>query len=54
MAPGYYYAILDGGEPGLKRGMSPENHRLYRENAAREHPQHPNGILNFTYTREIL
>lgn len=52
--PAYYYAILDGGEPGMKRGMSYENHKLYKENARRGHPQHPAGILNFTYTYEEL
>ena len=47
---GYYFAIIgDEGEPGLKRGMSPENHLIYRENAVRAHVQHPKGILNFTY-----
>ena len=50
-----YHAIIgDEGEPGLRRGMSPENRRIYRENALREHPQHPNGILNFTYSYEVL
>lgn len=47
----FYYAVVgDGGEPGLSRSMSPRNHRFYRENAVKEHSQHPQGILNFTFT----
>lgn len=48
-----YWAIVgDEGEPGLKRGMSPENRRLYKENANGNGYQHPGGILNFTYQFE--
>ena len=51
----YYWAVIgDGGEPNLVRGMSPRNRRFYRENSVKGHPQHPKGILNFTYTYEIL
>lgn len=51
----HYYAIIgDGGEPGLKRGMSPENRRIYKENANSGHPQHPRGVLNFTYSYKVL
>lgn len=50
-----FHAIIgDEGEPGLRRGMSQENRRIYRENALSGHPQHPKGILNFTYTIEKL
>lgn len=49
----YYWAVIgDGGEPDIKRGMSEVNRRFYRENSVKGHPQHPNGILNFTYTYE--
>ena len=44
--------IGDDGEPGMSRSMSPINHRIYRENAQTEHLQHPQGLLNFTYTFE--
>lgn len=49
----YYWAVFgDQGEPGLKRGMSEINRRFYRETSLAGHPQHPHGILNFTYTYE--
>ena len=49
----YYWAVLgDEGEPGLKRGLSKENRRLYHENA-QSGKLHPiGGILNFHYTFE--
>lgn len=51
----YYYAIFgDEGEPGMTRGMSERNRRFYKDNSVRGHPQHPNGILNFTYTMETM
>lgn len=51
----HYYAIIgDGGEPNLQRPMSSENRKFYKENAYHQRIQHPNGILNFTYTYEIL
>ena len=49
-----YWAVIDGGEPGLVRGMSPKNHGFYQENARLERLQPPGGILNFTYSLEIL
>jgi len=49
----HYWAVVgDEGEPGMSRGMSARNRRFYRENSLRNHPQHPGGILNFTYTYE--
>lgn len=51
----YYWAVIgDEGEPGLKRGMSPENRRFYRENSLYGRTQHPGGILNFMYEYERL
>lgn len=49
----YYWAVFgDQGEPGLKRGLSLANRKLYKENAAagKLHPMH--GILNFHFTYE--
>lgn len=52
---GYYYAIIgDGGEPGMRRGMSEANRKIYRETSKLGKVQHPDGILNFTYTLERL
>mgnify|MGYP001578385697 FL=1 len=46
----YFWAVIgDEGEPGLQRGMSEVNRRFYRENSHKGHPQHPEGILKFTY-----
>ena len=53
----YYWAVLgDGGEPGLKRGLSAHNRRLYHENANRTERdgQYDGGLLNFNYTVEKL
>lgn len=50
---GYYWAVFgDQGEPGLQRGLSVENRRLYHENAnaGKLHSMH--GILNFHFTYE--
>ncbi len=49
-----YWAVIDGGEPGLKRGMSPKNYGFYRDNARHQRLQPLGGILNFTYTIEQL
>lgn len=51
---GYYAIVGDGGEPGLKRGLSPENRRILHENAKRTDGQFEGGILNFNYTVEWL
>lgn len=49
----YFWAVIgDEGEPGLVRGMSEANRKFYRENSLKGHPQHPAGILSFTYTYE--
>ena len=51
----FYWALVgDEGEPGLVRGMSKANRYWYKETSKQGHPQHPKGILNFTYTYEIL
>ena len=49
-----FWAVIDGGEPGLVRGMSPKNYGFYQENARLLRLQPPGGILNFTYTIETL
>lgn len=49
----YYWAVIgDEGEPGLKRGLSAENRKIYRENCVSNSYQHPEGILKFTYQYE--
>lgn len=50
----YFYIVLGGSEPNMNRSMSSHNRRVYRENVAREQLQSPEGILNFTYTYEVL
>ena len=51
----YYWAVIgDEGEPGLKRGLSVENRRVYRENCLSNSYQHPAGLLNFNYHYERL
>ena len=51
----YYWAVLgDEGEPGLKRGLSKENRKIYRENANSGKLHSVHGILNFHFTYEIL
>lgn len=54
-----YFIVRDGSEPEMKRGMSPENRRLYVNNVAAwekdnnwRHSEH--GILNFQYVYEVL
>lgn len=50
-----YIAIFgDEGEPGIQRGMSVINRRFYRETSALGKVQHPQGILNFSYTMERM
>lgn len=51
---GYYAIVGDGGEPGLKRGLSRENHSIYALNMARTDGQFAGGILNFNFTIEVL
>ena len=52
---GYYFAVVgDGGEPGLQRGLSPENRRRYRTNCANPHYHGKWGLLNFEYKYEVL
>lgn len=51
----YYWAVIgDEGEPGLKRGMSPENRRIYRNNAVSDKLHSMHGILNFHFTYSVL
>lgn len=51
----YYWAVLgDEGEPGLKRGLHPQNRIYYKENARMNHPHNRHGILNFRYDYEVL
>lgn len=51
----YFWAVLgDEGEPGLKRGLSVENKRIYHENANAGKPHSIHGILNFHFTFERL
>lgn len=51
----HYWAVIgDEGEPGLKRGMSPENRRIYRNNAVSDKLHSMHGILNFHFTYQIL
>lgn len=51
----FFWAVIeDGGEPGMKRGMSSRNYRFYKENGKAEKVQHPSSILNFSYEYEIM
>lgn len=53
MKSNYYWAVFgDQGEPGLQRGLSNENRKVYKDNvnAGKLHSIH--GILNFHYTFE--
>lgn len=53
---GYYAIAGDGGEPGLQRGLSPENRRILHENANRPQKdgQYAGGMLNFNFTVTTL
>lgn len=51
---GYNAIIGDGGEPGLKRGLSPRNRSLLHQNAHRTDGQFSGGILNFNFTFEKM
>lgn len=51
---GYWAVVGDGGEPNMRRGLSPVNRRIYHENANRTDGQFPGGIINFNYTVEYL
>lgn len=53
---GYCAIVGDGGEPGLKRGLSRENRRILHENANRPQNdgQYAGGMLNFNFTVEKL
>jgi len=49
----YYWAVFgDGGEPGLKRGLSEKNRELYKENARAGKLHSVHGILNCHYDFE--
>ena len=50
---GNYFYTMDG-QTDLKRGMNPENRKIYRDNAREERTQSPYGMLNFTYDFELL
>ena len=51
----FFWAVLgDEGEPGLKRGLSVANKRIYHENARAGKPHSIHGILNFHFTMERL
>lgn len=51
----YYWAVFgDEGEPGLRRGLHPDNRKLYHENAAAQKNHSIHGILNFHFTFETL
>lgn len=50
---GYYWYVTDG-QTNLKRGNSPENYRIYRQNAKSTDMHHENGILNFKFSVEDL
>lgn len=50
----YWAAIGDEGEPGLKRGMSNENRKVYRDNARAGKLHSKYGILNFHFEYFIL
>lgn len=51
----YYWAVLgDEGEPGMKRGLSNANRRIYRENATSGKVHSAHGILNFHFQYETL
>lgn len=51
---GYWAVVGDGGEPVLKRGLSPANRSLLHENAHRTDGQFQGGILNYNFTIETL
>lgn len=51
----HYWAVVgDEGEPGLKRGMHPENRAIYQENARAGKLHSTHGILNFHYWYQEL
>lgn len=51
---GYWAVVGDGGEPNMKRGLSPQNRSIYHENANRKERdgQFAGGILNFNFSIE--
>ena len=49
-----YYVILDGETHSLPRLRSKENYDLAKQKEGEERIMSPKGILNFTYTYEIL
>ena len=53
-ANGYWAVFGDEGEPGLKRGLSPHNRQIYKENARAGKLHSAAGILNCHFTFERL
>lgn len=51
---GQFYIIKDGSEPNMNRSMSPINRNFYKENANSNKLHNNFGILNFSFTYEIL
>lgn len=49
-----YYIVKDGSEPGMVRGMSPENRKTYREIANGPYVHSKHGVLNFEFEFETL
>jgi len=51
----HYWAVIgDGGEPGIKRGMSPINRQFYKENARSGKLHSKHGILNYQFNYKTL
>lgn len=51
----FYWAVFgDEGEPGLKRGLHPENRKIYIENANAGKLHSIYGILNFHFWYQVL
>jgi len=50
----FWAVVGDEGEPGMTRGLSLPNRRIYRNNAKDTHIHSGHGILNFHYEYQIL
>ena len=50
----YWAVIGDQGEPGMIRGLSTVNRRIYRENAMMTKLHSKHGILNFQFNYSVL